>query len=99
MWRNQMHRWCQAPELQCLTQRFGVRVGRRTEYKPVERVMVDDSETVKNEISDQTGQYDARFVLWRTFCATNNVPVETLPGDLDDEKREKWETLKKEKLS
>jgi hypothetical protein len=57
-----------------------------------------NSEKVENVISDETGQYDARFILWREFCASNNVPVETLPSELDDEMQEKWESLKNEKL-
>jgi hypothetical protein len=55
-------------------------------------------EKVKNVISDETGRYDARFILWREFCTSNNVPVETLPSELDDELQEKWENLKNEKL-
>jgi hypothetical protein len=58
----------------------------------------EKSEKVENVISDETGQYDARFILWREFCASNNVPVETLPSELDDELQEKWENLKNEKL-
>ncbi|MCA1558062.1 MAG: hypothetical protein LC731_05930 [Acidobacteria bacterium] len=53
---------------------------------------------VTNEISDETGQYDARFILWRQFCIINNIPVETLPSDLSGDAREKWETLKEERL-
>jgi hypothetical protein len=51
-----------------------------------------------NEISDETGQYDARFLLWRQFCAANNVPVETLPGDLTGETKKRWEELKESRL-
>ena len=51
-----------------------------------------------NEIDEQTGQYDMRFLLWRTFCSENNVPVETLPSDLTGEAREKWEKLKNSRL-
>jgi hypothetical protein len=53
---------------------------------------------VTNEISDETGQYDARFVLWRQFCAQNSIPVETLPSDLSGEAREKWDQLKEDRL-
>ena len=49
-------------------------------------------------ISDQTGQFDLRFVLWRHFCAQNNIPVETLPSQLDGEQKEKWEELKNNRL-
>ena len=51
-----------------------------------------------NVISDQTGQFDLRFILWRHFCAQNNIPVETLPSQLDDEQKEKWEEMKNSRL-
>jgi hypothetical protein len=53
---------------------------------------------VTNEISDETGQYDARFILWRQFCAQNNIPVDTLPSDLSGTARETWEKLKEARL-
>ncbi len=53
---------------------------------------------VENIISDQTGQFDLRFVLWRHFCEQNNVPVETLPSQLDGELKEKWDELKASRL-
>ena len=58
----------------------------------------DDQPQVSNAISDQTGQFDARFILWRAFCAENNVPVETLPSQLKGEAREKWEKIKNRQL-
>ena len=60
--------------------------------------MADEKPKVSNEISEGTGQFDSRFVLWRTFCAETGVPVETLPSDLTGEAREKWEKLKDERL-
>ena len=60
--------------------------------------MAEEKPKVSNEISDGTGQFDARFVLWRRFCADNNIPVETLPSDLTGEAKEKWERLKNERL-
>ena len=51
-----------------------------------------------NQISPETGQFDARFILWRTFCAENNIPVETLPSELEGEAKEKWERMKGERL-
>jgi hypothetical protein len=51
-----------------------------------------------NTVSDETGQYDARFLLWRVFCAENNIPVESLPSELRGDVQEKWEKVKKEKL-
>jgi CheY-like chemotaxis protein len=46
-------------------------------------------------ISDETGNLDPRFMLWRMFCAENNVPLETLPSSLGRDLRKKWERLKK----
>lgn len=53
---------------------------------------------VSNVISDETGQFDARFMLWRMFCTENNVPVETLPSDLTGDIRDKWNALKDTEL-
>jgi hypothetical protein len=55
-------------------------------------------QTLDNVISDQTGQFDLRFVLWRHFCAKNNIPVETLPSQLKDDQKEQWEKLKASRL-
>jgi len=55
-------------------------------------------QTLDNAISDQTGQFDLRFVLWRHFCAKNNIPVETLPSQLKDDQKEQWEKLKASRL-
>ncbi len=60
--------------------------------------MADEKHKVQNQINDGTGQFDARFMLWRVFCAENGVPVETLPSDLTGEIKEKWEKLKNERL-
>ncbi len=60
--------------------------------------MADEKPKLTNEINAETGQFDARFVLWRTFCAQHNIPVETLPSDLEGENRERWEKLKNERL-
>jgi hypothetical protein len=53
---------------------------------------------VPNEISDSTGQYDIRFLLWRHFCDEHGLPVATMPSDLDGEIKDKWEELKEERL-
>jgi len=53
---------------------------------------------IDNIISDETGQFDLRFVLWRHFCSQNNIPVETLPSQLDGEQKEQWEELKASRL-
>ncbi len=53
---------------------------------------------VDSVISDETGQFDLRFVLWRHFCAQNKIAVEALPSELDGELKEKWEELKSNRL-
>lgn len=53
---------------------------------------------VDNVISDETGQFDLRFILWRHFCTQNAIPVETLPSQLDGEQKEEWEKLKSSRL-
>ena len=58
----------------------------------------DEKPRVTNEISDETGQFDMRFMLWRMFCADNNLAVETLPSELTGEIRDKWDKLKDEQL-
>lgn len=52
-----------------------------------------------NLISEDTGQLDVRFALWRKFCAGNGVAVDTLPSELSEEERERWERLKEEDLN
>ena len=53
---------------------------------------------VDNIISDETGQFDLRFILWRHFCTQNGIPVESLPSQLKDDQKEKWEKLKAARL-
>jgi len=53
---------------------------------------------VDNVISDETGEFDVRFLLWRHFCAKYNIPVETLPSQLTNDQKEKWEELKSSRL-
>jgi hypothetical protein len=53
---------------------------------------------VDNSISDSTGQYDLRFLLWRQFCSENGIAVDTLPSQLNDEQKEKWELMKAKRL-
>jgi hypothetical protein len=60
--------------------------------------VANEKPKLTNEINAETGQFDARFVLWRTFCAQRNIPVETLPSDLEGENRDLWEKLKNERL-
>jgi hypothetical protein len=53
---------------------------------------------IDNEISDETGEFDQRFILWRHFCAKNSISVESLPSQLNDEQRALWEELKIRRL-
>ncbi len=43
---------------------------------------MEQSKEILNEVSDETGQFDPRFVLWRKFCVDQGIPIESLPGDL-----------------
>jgi hypothetical protein len=54
--------------------------------------------TVDNLISDETGEFDQRFILWRRFCSQNNIPVETLPSQLNAAQRERWDEMKARRL-
>jgi hypothetical protein len=53
---------------------------------------------VDNRISDETGQFDLRFILWRHFCQQYNIPVDSLPSQLNGDQKEKWEELKASRL-
>ena len=53
---------------------------------------------VDNTVSDETGAFDLRFLLWRHFCEQNNIPVETLPSQLSKNQKEEWDELKAKRL-
>ena len=53
---------------------------------------------IDNSVSDSTGQYDLRFVLWRQFCAQHDIPVDTLPSQLENEQKDLWEEMKAQRL-
>jgi hypothetical protein len=57
-----------------------------------------DKPAVANEISDETGQYDIRFLLWRQFCSENQLDVAGMPSDLEGDIKTRWEELKEERL-
>ncbi len=57
-----------------------------------------EKEPVPNIISDDTGSFDPRFALWRSFCAEHEVPVETLPSDLAEPLKEQWEEFKEKEI-
>lgn len=58
----------------------------------------DKKPPIDNVISDETGEFDQRFILWRHFCQQNNIPVESLPSQLNADQRERWEELKNSRL-
>lgn len=60
--------------------------------------MAEEKPKMSNEINHETGQFDARFMLWRMFCAEHDVPVETLPSDLTGEAKDKWDKVKNDQL-
>ena len=62
-------------------------IGKKKELPPVDNV-----------ISDETGEFDQRFILWRRFCSLYNIPVETLPSQLNAKERESWEAMKTSRL-
>jgi two-component system cell cycle response regulator DivK len=55
----------------------------------------EEEEAQTAAVSLDTGRLDPRFMLWRMFCAETNIPVETLPSELDRAQKDKWERLKK----
>lgn len=62
--------------------------------RPVGFDFMEEQPAVLNEVSDETGQFDPRFVLWRKFCADRGIPVDSLPSNLSGELKEQWEKLK-----
>ena len=54
--------------------------------------------SLSNLVSDETGQFDPRFVLWRKFCADHGLSVESMPSDLNSEAKALWEKTKKGEL-
>jgi hypothetical protein len=58
---------------------------------------MENQQAIPNEVSDETGQFDPRFLLWRQFCDDHGVAVNSLPSDLTGETRKQWEKLKQAK--
>ena len=54
-------------------------------------------EAAVGTISPDTGRLDPRFMLWRLFCSENDIPVETLPSELNRELKKEWGLLKTNK--
>lgn len=59
---------------------------------------MEEQPVIGNKISDETGQFDSRFILWRKFCADQGIPVDSLPGDLVGELKAQWEKLKEKEF-
>jgi CheY-like chemotaxis protein len=62
---------------------------------PKETETPEPVKTPNADISDTSGNLDPRFMLWRMFCANNNIPIETLPSSLSRDLKKKWQQLKK----
>jgi hypothetical protein len=59
---------------------------------------MEEQPAIVNEVSDETGQFDPRFILWRKFCADQGIAVDSLPSQLTGDVKEQWEKLKQEKF-
>jgi hypothetical protein len=59
---------------------------------------MEEQPVIGNKVSDETGQFDSRFILWRKFCAEWGIPVDSLPGDLVGELKAQWEKLKQQEF-
>jgi len=64
----------------------------------LKRKQKDQPPPVDNTVSDETGSFDLRFMLWRHFCEQNSISVETLPSQLNSDQKEKWDALKTKQL-
>jgi hypothetical protein len=49
---------------------------------------------IENEVSDETGQFDPRFLLWRKFCDEHRIAVGSLPSQLSEDLKREWEEFK-----
>ncbi len=55
--------------------------------------------SLSNQVSDETGQFDPRFTLWRQFCADQGLAPDCLPSDLSPEAKVEWEKRKESDLN
>lgn len=67
---------------------------KRLEFQLMTSNVMKEPPAIENEVSDQTGQFDPRFVLWRKFCEEHAIPVESLPSQLSGELKQEWEESK-----
>ena len=47
---------------------------------------------------EATGELDPRFTLWRNFCASQGIAIDSLPSELCGEAKQLWEKLKEDQL-
>jgi hypothetical protein len=59
---------------------------------PQSEELVKEQPIIENEVSDETGEFDPRFALWREFCANRGVPVDSLPSNLSAELKKRVAT-------
>jgi hypothetical protein len=60
--------------------------------------MKKEKPAIENTVSDETGQFDPRFALWRRFCAEQGIAVDSLPGNLSGEIKAQWEKFKEQEF-
>ncbi|HEY6045424.1 MAG TPA: hypothetical protein VIU65_02405 [Pyrinomonadaceae bacterium] len=60
---------------------------------------MEEQPAIENNISDETGQFDPRFILWRKFCADHGISVDSLPSLLTGEIKAEWEKLKESQFN
>ena len=51
-----------------------------------------------NVVTEHTGQFDVRFLLWREFCTETGVAVDAMPSELQGELKERWDKMKDSQL-
>lgn len=51
-----------------------------------------------NVVSEHTGRFDVRFLLWRMFCAETGVSIDSMPSELEGEMRDRWDKMKDSQL-
>jgi hypothetical protein len=74
-------------------------LGKKSKWAVIKMVSKSKNKPpVDNSISDSTGQYDMRFLLWRQFCSENGIPVDTLPSQLNEDQKNRWEKMKASRL-
>jgi hypothetical protein len=59
---------------------------------------MEEQPVIENNVSDETGQFDPRFILWRKFCAEQGISVDSLPSLLSREMQAQWEKFKERKF-